>query len=118
LFPLQFPLQHSAAVVHAAPVLLQQLLLAPQVSPVQQSPAPAHGLPVAEHPHAPVPPLQMPVQQSAALLHACVLAMQPHLPVELQKGPGPQQSATLVQLAPVAAHPQVEVAELQTFVQH
>jgi hypothetical protein len=77
---------------------LQQFLLAPQVRPLQQSPALAHALPVAEQPHAPVPALHTPVQQSAAKLHGAELAMQPQTPVELQNGVEPQQSVLVLQL--------------------
>jgi len=104
--------------VQACPELLQQFLLAPHVRPLQQSPPLAHGLPAAEQPHAPVPPLHTPVQQSAAAWQGVALAMQPHLPVELQKGVGPQQSPVFPQICPAPAHPQVDVAELQILLQH
>jgi len=104
--------------VHACPVALQQFLLAPQVRPLQQSAPLLHAMPTVEQPHAPVPALHTPVQQSAAALQDVPLAMQPHLLVELQKGFGPQQSPVVLQLCPVPPQPQVEVAELQTLVQH
>ncbi len=116
--PLQLPPQHSAADVHAAPELLQQVLLVPQVSPVQQSAPVAHALVAAEQPHALVAALHTPVQQSAATWHGAALAMQPHLPVELQNGFAPQQSAGLPQLCPAAEQPQVLVAELHRLPQH
>jgi hypothetical protein len=85
---------------------------------LQQSPPLVHGPPTAEHPHAPVPALHNPVQQSAAAVQATASAIQPHLPVELQNGVGPQQSLFVLQLCPVPPHPHVDVAALQTLVQH
>lgn len=116
--PLQLPLQQSVGAVHDWPALLQQFLLVPQVSPLQQSAPLPQGLPAAEHPHAPVPALHIPEQQSPAALQDVPSGMQPHFPVELQNGLGPQQSLFVPQFCPVLEQPQADVAELQTLVQH
>jgi hypothetical protein len=102
------------------PAALQHFCAAPHVSPPQQSPAPAHDAPEAEHPQWREAPLQTPVQQSDATPHVLPSARQPHVLSELQSGAVCVAQQSLFWVHPVAAYPQphVELTVLQIWLQH